>query len=170
MSGRHSPGCTGATSFFRNRTYIRFNHLDSSLSANSNQFHFDYQNGKYGYNTDPNRGADTFHPFSNGNGFFAYSDASTASQIVTFDTGNPDINTFCIIHSSSGMQSFVVGKNESRNAFLFASNVAYQGSTFTGVGKTDPVNIDAYVENGIITVYLPQTYVPKGFYVFAGVS
>lgn len=25
---------------------------------------FDYQNGKYGYNTNPNRGADTFHPFS----------------------------------------------------------------------------------------------------------
>ena len=32
MSGRYSPGCTGATSFFLNRTYIRFNHLDSSLT------------------------------------------------------------------------------------------------------------------------------------------
>ena len=145
--------------------------LNNSLSANSNQFHFDYQNGKYGYNTDPNRGADTFHPFSNGNGFFAYSDASTASQIVTFDTGNPDINTFCIIYSSSGrMQSFVVGKNESRNAFLFTSNGSEQRKTFTGVGKTNQANIDAYVENGIITVYLPQIYVPEGFYVFAGVS
>ena len=27
-------------------------------------FYFDYQNGKYGYNTEANRGADTFHPFS----------------------------------------------------------------------------------------------------------
>lgn len=36
MSGRHSTGCTGATSFFRNRTYIRFNHLDSSLNDVSN--------------------------------------------------------------------------------------------------------------------------------------
>lgn len=26
-------------------------------------FHFDYQDGKYGFNTDPNRGADTFVPF-----------------------------------------------------------------------------------------------------------
>lgn len=66
MSGRHSPGCTGATSFFRNRTYIRFNHLDSSLVANSNHFYFDYKDGKYGYNTNPNRGADTFVPFKSG--------------------------------------------------------------------------------------------------------
>lgn len=29
-------------------------------------FHFDYQDGKYGFNTDPNRGADTFVPFSSG--------------------------------------------------------------------------------------------------------
>ena len=37
--------------------------LNSSLTANSNQFYFDYQDGKYGFNTDPNRGADTFNPF-----------------------------------------------------------------------------------------------------------
>lgn len=39
------------------------NQLNNSLTANNNQFHFDYQDGKYGYNTDPNRGADTFFPF-----------------------------------------------------------------------------------------------------------
>lgn len=38
--------------------------LNSSLTANSNQFYFDYKDGKYGFNTDPNRGADTFNPFS----------------------------------------------------------------------------------------------------------
>lgn len=32
--------------------------------VNDVKFVFDYQNGKYGYNTDPNRGADTFFPFS----------------------------------------------------------------------------------------------------------
>lgn len=41
------------------------NQLNSSLTANSNQFYFDYQDGKYGFNTDPNRGADTFFPFKN---------------------------------------------------------------------------------------------------------
>lgn len=34
------------------------------LSINDTKFYFDYQNGKYGFNTDPNRGADTFVPFS----------------------------------------------------------------------------------------------------------
>jgi hypothetical protein len=38
--------------------------LNNQLSANNNEFYFDYQNGKYGYNTDPNRGADTFNPFN----------------------------------------------------------------------------------------------------------
>ena len=46
---------------FGSRTLIIIN---SSLTANNIQFVYDYQDGKYGYNTDPNRGADTFHPFS----------------------------------------------------------------------------------------------------------
>ncbi len=40
--------------------------LNADLTANSNHFYFDYQNGKYGYNTDPSRGAGTFSPFSSG--------------------------------------------------------------------------------------------------------
>ena len=38
--------------------------VNNSLVANSKHFYFDYNNGKYGYNTNPNRGADTFVPFS----------------------------------------------------------------------------------------------------------
>lgn len=37
--------------------------LDGRLTANGNKFYFDFKNGKYGYNTDPGRGADTFSPF-----------------------------------------------------------------------------------------------------------
>ena len=40
------------------------------MVANSNHFYFDYKDGKYGYNTNPNRGADTFVPFSNGNYYY----------------------------------------------------------------------------------------------------
>lgn len=40
--------------------------LNKSLTANNKQFYFDYKNGKYGYNTSPSRGADTFVPFSIG--------------------------------------------------------------------------------------------------------
>lgn len=39
------------------------NNITNQLSANNNKFYFDYQDGKYGYNTDPQRGADTFSPF-----------------------------------------------------------------------------------------------------------
>lgn len=41
-----------------------YNELKNELTANSKRFYFDYKNGKYGFNTDPNRGADTFCPFS----------------------------------------------------------------------------------------------------------
>lgn len=52
-----------------NTVYVLNNKIDelnSSLTANNNKFYFDYQDGKYGFNTDPNRGADTFSPFSSG--------------------------------------------------------------------------------------------------------
>lgn len=35
----------------------------NQLMANNKQIYLDYHDGKYGYNTDPNRGADTFFPF-----------------------------------------------------------------------------------------------------------
>lgn len=42
------------------------NSLKSELTANGNQFYFDYQDGKYGYNTSSNRSASTFTPFGSG--------------------------------------------------------------------------------------------------------
>lgn len=40
--------------------------LSNDLKANGSQFHFDYHNGQWGFNTDPARGADTFIPFNHG--------------------------------------------------------------------------------------------------------
>ena len=37
--------------------------IDDYVSTNNVKFYFDYQNGEYGYNTSPLRGADTFSPF-----------------------------------------------------------------------------------------------------------
>lgn len=37
--------------------------LNSELTANDTKFYFDYKDGQWGFNTDPARGADTFHPF-----------------------------------------------------------------------------------------------------------
>ena len=39
--------------------------VNNSLIANSNHVYFDYKDGKYGFNTDSSRGADTFIPFKN---------------------------------------------------------------------------------------------------------
>lgn len=39
--------------------------LDTQLQIDGESVYLDYQDGKYGINTDPNRGADTFSPFRN---------------------------------------------------------------------------------------------------------
>lgn len=65
--------------------------LISELSANGNRFYFDYQNGRYGYNTDPARGADTFSPFNQ------EPDIKTVSAYGYSNTGgvySPDEYTF----------------------------------------------------------------------------
>ena len=40
--------------------------IQNELTANNTKLYFDFKDGKYGYNTDPNRGADTFNPFKSG--------------------------------------------------------------------------------------------------------
>ena len=52
----------GASSAAVNSAYTKIN---NQLKANNNEIYMDYKNGKYGYNTSSNRGADTFHPFKN---------------------------------------------------------------------------------------------------------
>ena len=42
--------------------------VGAMLTANNKEFYFDYQNGQYGFNTDPDRGASTFHAFGEGGG------------------------------------------------------------------------------------------------------
>lgn len=62
--------------------------LISELSANGSRFYFDYQDGQYGYNTDPARGADTFSPFSNTvdlGDISASSQSSSGTRDSTFD-------------------------------------------------------------------------------------
>lgn len=45
------------------RIKTEFDSVNSSLVANGSQLYMDYHDGKYGVNTDPKRGADTFIPF-----------------------------------------------------------------------------------------------------------
>ena len=47
-----------------NNSVSRYNDIVGELTANGNRLYMDYKDGKYGYNTAANRGADTFHPFN----------------------------------------------------------------------------------------------------------
>lgn len=50
------------------RIKTEFDNVNSSLTANGSQLCMDYHDGKYGVNTDPQRGADTFIPFKSNAG------------------------------------------------------------------------------------------------------
>lgn len=43
--------------------------INGSLESNNEHFYYDVQNGVRGFNTDPARGADTFHPFNSGKAY-----------------------------------------------------------------------------------------------------
>lgn len=63
--------------------------LQNSMSIGNNRVYLDYQNGKYGVNTDPNRGADTFSPFKSGADIsdnVAFIDGQCDSSINEFST------------------------------------------------------------------------------------
>lgn len=47
---------------------IKIEDLENGLSVGGNRVYLDYRDGKYGVNTDPERGADTFTPFKSGEG------------------------------------------------------------------------------------------------------
>lgn len=59
------PSSTLSTSSYQIPTMSLVNNLSSELTANGTKFYFDYQNGKYGYNTSSTRGTSTFSPFGN---------------------------------------------------------------------------------------------------------
>lgn len=73
-------------------------------------FYFDWQNGKYGFNTDVNRGADTFHPFNSG-----------AYTVLSNDTGTNKTYTFDYPYSC---------------AIVFVASVWADAATCTGTNCT----------------------------------
>ena len=72
-AGNASDGVAASSAAVVTNRTVETNHYNTlvgyhteivgELTANNNRIYMDYQNGKYGYNTSANRGADTFHPF-----------------------------------------------------------------------------------------------------------
>ena len=60
--------------------------IEDELTANGQRIYLDYKDGKYGYNTEPLRGADTFHPFNKPNPY---------TQLRTIDgVGADELGTY----------------------------------------------------------------------------
>lgn len=78
--------------------------LNNDLTANSNHFYFDYHDGKYGYNTSAERGADTFTPFKKGGAKLIGTYYSSSSiNISSYDDTN--ISHYLAVASGYGSES-----------------------------------------------------------------
>lgn len=100
------------------------------MVANSNHFYFDYKNGKYGYNTSPNRGADTFVPF---NKVFSKFSQKYNTSTVTVDLGfQPD---FCCIYfvdtTYNSCSVYTNGVITAKNGVLDIKSITDNILTFT---------------------------------------
>ena len=110
------------------------------VASDGQKLYFDSKDGKYGYNTDPNRGADTFVPFKSGE-LHVYSKQVQGQAIVNpnFDSDNLKI----IISSSSAITSKpvfngVVG--EWKKTDVNISNYNYEVN-YKNVKITDTFNL-----------------------------
>lgn len=79
--------------------------LNNSLVANSNHFYFDYKDGKYGFNTDSSRGADTFVPFKSGASFTVKGMTYPKTQIVSIDVSGIKTISINLTHTVVGSLS-----------------------------------------------------------------
>lgn len=123
--------------------------INSSLTANGSQLCMDYHDGKYGVNTDPQRGADTFIPF--------HSNHKIKTQTLTLypsRTTNPSPNPTWIFDKlervdgvlsvssvygymssgDKGINSFSIGFRISGNKVIMSTGLPY-GWTY-GQGYT----------------------------------
>lgn len=74
-----------------------FDTVNSSLTANGSQLFMDYHDGKYGVNTDPERGADTFIPFHSGNVSVIYDSGSITNKTTKTYTFTDDYDLILVI-------------------------------------------------------------------------
>ena len=102
--------------------------LENKTTVNNVPFYFDYHDGKYGYNTNANRGADTFHPFSG----IEYLGEGTTFDVSSYSGyQNFTVDNFIVeaVGSSSGNGSH----NHSSN---FTDTNTAQVSCSINAGKT----------------------------------
>ena len=114
------------------------NQLNSELTANETKFYFDFQNEQWGFNTDPARGADTFHPFRS-----APIDCGTYAATMNYagSSLNVDIKQYCTDYKKLTKDNF----------FIIVNTINFSSTTAANVGGTITYSYDA--DAGIFTVY-----------------
>ena len=112
--------------------------LNSELTANETKFYFDFQNEQWGFNTDPARGADTFHPFRS-----APIDCGTYAATMNYagSSLNVDIKQYCTDYKKLTKDNF----------FIIVNTINFSSTTAANVGGTITYSYDA--DAGIFTVY-----------------
>lgn len=106
--------------------------LNTSGDGTGTNFYFDYQDGEYGYNTSPLRGADTFSPFKSGGEIILLaSNLTKLSYNVTSDLHNyaelTVNNFFCTPVSVSTSES--AHGSDTPSAKTVNVNFSYNAST-----------------------------------------
>ena len=116
-----------------------FDTVNSSLTANGSQLCMDYHDGKYGVNTDPQRGADTFIPF--------HSDRDMKA-IVTFTSNSTNPAGYTTVYKGENkLQSFSFTYDPNQIG-LGLLNFEYRSSTATITALYDcNVNGKEYSKN-----------------------
>lgn len=99
--------------------------LNSSLESNNEHFYYDVQNGVRGFNTDPARGADTFHPFDSGK---AYRITVVATGGAWNPAGwfSPKVTTTMVITIHKDGTHSYTGGSRALSSVLIDTNVANQ--------------------------------------------
>ena len=140
-------------------TYCSLIWLNNSLVANSNHFYFDYKDGKYGFNTDSSRGADTFVPFSNGNYYYRAFKGSD-SQANRKDTLKVNTGVFFAYYQNATE----IGHYSVSYTFCVKDGEVIVNHT---VGTVDAVAFVFSYSNGTLSLYNVSTtrnYKCYGFY------
>lgn len=90
------------------RIKTEFDNVNSSLTANGSQLCMDYHDGKYGVNTDPQRGADTFIPFHSDCDMKAIvtftSNAQNPAGYTTVYKGEDELQSISFDYNASGVK------------------------------------------------------------------
>lgn len=113
--------------------------LEDELTANGKRIYLDYKDGKYGYNIDPLRGADTFSPFrSGGSSESEFTNLTTVASITgdklpTIINGSGYITIKRISYTSNTVDQLNVYIDDNTEPFRISSTITsgLQGGFYT---------------------------------------